>query len=142
MSKRQNSTQNGPQAKRQRLRPGFRFVRPVPADSQRSASSSSLFVTVSASSRRRGNLTAENRVITSTLESSTPSSDSVSQPNDEEVPPADEAEAGELPAQDTETASKPKRKRFTKNVVRIISIFFQTDTNVFFSGPTHRMAPV
>ena len=143
MSKRENSTQNGPRAKRQRLPPGFRLARPVPSSSQESSSSSSsLFVTVSASARRRGNLTAGNRLLPSTIESSTPSSDSVSQPNDEEVPPADEAEAGELPAQDTETASKPKRKRFTKNVVRIISIFFQTDTNVFFSGPTHRMAPV
>ena len=128
MSKRQNSTQNGPQAKRQRLRPGFRFVCPVPADSQRSASSSSLFVTVSASSRRRGNLTAENRVITSTLESSTPSSDSVLQsPSDPQLTENSdlgllhEEEAGQRPLPDTETVLKPKRKRFTKNAVRFIS---------------------
>jgi len=129
MSKRENSTENGPCAKRQRLPPGFRLARPVPSSSQQSSSSSSsLFVTVSA---RRGTLTAGNRLLSSTLEPSTPSSDSVSQPtldpqaagtNDEEVP--DEAEAGELLALDTETASKPKRKRFTKNSVRLILIIF------------------
>ena len=118
MSKRENSNQNGPQVKRQRLRPGFRFVRPTPFGSQQSASSSSsLFVTVSASSRRRGNLTAENRLITSTVEPSTPSSDSVST-SDLEV--LHEGEAGQGPPPDTGTALKTKRKRFTKNAVRFI----------------------
>ena len=125
MSKRENSTPNRPRAKRQRLPPGFRLARPVPSSPQQStSSSSSLFVTVSA---RRGALQAGNRLLPSALDPSTPSLDSVSQPtsdpqaagtHDEGAP--DEAEGGELPAPDTETASKPKRKRFTKNSVRII----------------------
>ena len=123
MSKRANSTQNEPQAKRSRIRTGFRLARPVPSDSPPcSSSSSSLFVTV----HRRGNLTADNRLLPSTLEPSAPSASSVPQPpsdpqatdtNDQEVPSGSQVEVEQMPPPDTEAGSKPKRKRYTKNVV-------------------------
>ena len=60
------SPRNRPQAKRQCLPPGFQLSHPVPSSSQESSSlSSSLFVTVSASACRCGNLTTGNHLLPS-----------------------------------------------------------------------------
>lgn len=122
MSKRANSTQNKPQAKRSCIHTGFQLAHPVPSDPP--PSSSSLFITVSA--HRRGNLTADNRLIPSTLEPSAPSTSSVSQlpldpqaadTNGQEVPSGSQVEVEQMLPPDTEAASKPKRKRCTTNAV-------------------------
>jgi hypothetical protein len=128
MSKRASSSKNEPQAKRTRLPAGFRLARPVPSGSQPSSSSnSSLFVTVSANSRRRGALTGENRLIPSTLNSSEPPSSSVAQPpvdsqpaapDDHEGHSGTQVEAGEMPPPETEANAKSKRKRYTTTAVR------------------------
>lgn len=128
MSKRANSSGNEPRAKRSRLPAGFRLARPVPADSQPSSSSnSSLFVTVSANSHRRGALTGESRFIASSRQSSEPSTSSTAQPPSDPQPAAlddleghsdTQVEAGEMPPPETEAAAKPKRKRYTTNAVR------------------------
>jgi hypothetical protein len=127
MSKRANSSENEPRAKRSRLPAGFRLARSVPTGSQPSSSSnSSLFVTVSANSRRRGALTGESRLIPSTPQSSEPPSSSITQPPSDPQPAADDheehigtqVEAGEMPPPETEATAKPKRKRYTTNAVR------------------------
>ncbi|KIJ91497.1 hypothetical protein K443DRAFT_135485 [Laccaria amethystina LaAM-08-1] len=84
MSKQTNSSQNGPQAKRTRLRAGFRLVHPIPSSSQpTSSSTSSLFVTP---------------VDTNEVEGQNGGM---------------QVEAGEMLVPDTNTTAKPKRHRYT-----------------------------
>lgn len=124
MTKRANSSQNGPQAKRTRLPPGFRLARPAPSSSQpTSSSNSSLFVTVSANSRRRGVLTGESRLIHSTPGFSEQTSGMVLDPHDDlEGQHHMLVDAGEMLEPETDT-TKPKRKRHTTNSVRNWLIF-------------------
>jgi hypothetical protein len=116
MSKRANSSQNGPQAKRTRLPSGFRLARPPLSSQPASSSNSSLFITVNANSHRRGTLTGESHLIPSTLGISEQPLGMVSDPQPAE---SDDLEGhGEMPVPEIDATAKPKRKRHTTNSVR------------------------
>ena len=130
MAKRTNSSDDVPPTKRIRKAPGFRLARsaPIPSESNKSNSSTSLFVTVNPSDERRGTLQAQNRVLAtshgpSTSGSSLPSSLEAQplqafEPNTEiQDEPIAQLEDEQLEEPQPQETVKPKRKRNTTNAV-------------------------
>ena len=125
MSKHRNPPPPGhePPTKRSRKTAGFRMAHPQPSVLQPgSASSSSLFVTVSTDTRRCG-VTSESRLLPPTLELSEPASISTMQSCSDPVAAGSDCEAGMVPPEEIggtplpETTAKAKRKRYTTNTV-------------------------
>ena len=146
MSKRPNVPPPGDEhpTKRFRKTAGFRLARPQPSISQLpSASSSSLFVTISTDSRRRG-VTSESRLLPSTLEAAEPASnfDTQSIPDPAAAGDAFEAHTAPLPEEvGPSPETRSRRKRYTKNAVRSYLEWNPAIHSDFqFSGSTERMA--
>jgi hypothetical protein len=123
MSKRTNSSDEVPPAKRSRRPAGFRLTRTAPVPSQPSSSAnSSLFVTITQPDKRRGILQAQNRVLPSThgrtsSSSSSPSPSEAQLPIEPIEPNTEIPDEPELIPQAQQQTVKPKRKRNMTNAV-------------------------
>ena len=115
MSKRVNHSNDKPPGKRQR---GFRLARSNPELSN--SPNTSLFVTVNPHEEKKGTLKAHNRLLSSiepSAPSLSPAAESGFEPRDDDIldssGPMEVMEATPPP----DIPSKPKRKRYTANVV-------------------------
>ena len=139
MTKRPHSPGAALPPKRSRKPSGFRVARPPPTNSQRSTlSNSSLFVTVSQPDERRGTVSTQSRVISSTSSPSTTTSTSANVSEPEIVT---ESTAEFEPTPEPQFV-KPKRKRKTKNTVFICLISGAYWILTYSSGSSQGMAEV
>lgn len=118
MSKRTNPSNDAPQAKRSRKLAGFRLARQFLPTSETSGSNSSssktsLFITVNQPDERRGALRAQTRLLSGTPEPLAQNSGNLQHGAEAEEGYAESQLEVERPEQN----AKPKRKRYTRNLV-------------------------
>jgi hypothetical protein len=139
MTKRSSSPNAAPPPKRSRKPAGFRVARPPPTDSQQS-SNSSLFITVCQPDERRVTLKAQTRVLASTPDPSTISTNNP-EPEVEQWNDSLNSGADAVPTTEPELV-KPKRQRKTRNTVRIFSNILCLLYSKLSKAPTERMARI